>query len=416
MHYPGYNGKMKIRLFLSFISVTLAGCQFGGGFTHISPSVGSKTSAPNEEFMYLDLNEAYYDNLGLEPPLYEINTTEEAGDSDRRDSVSNCEILYEEDEPAAPEIICILDYMEEEFLIYDLSFVLNVPKGMCATLRTMPAWHYNRAMGYGPPTIYHQIVPGAGDDDEDKNYYYLGNSASGIPCAEDESEITEKCCPYIYTKGKDEKVNCCLGEYTIVGDIEPRGNEPWGGEAINCLGGPGRTSWDRRDEDGFPIWLTEYILEDGLKRTFDITNLIDVARGGIHSTPIANYMKDFDTPLEDLPKDLSNFPNFLAPGNLRFASPFYTFECRDSAGEILHQINLMIREWNTYEEFYAYYDSGGDDESANPDVTGEEGDDCEYEDRQLFGISSPCNDYCDLDDFLEEECPSCDGYPCARYD
>ena len=403
---------MKSRLFLLMSSVTLAGCHFGGGFTHIAPSVGSNTSAPNEEFMYLDLNEAYYDSLGVEPPLYEINTTEEAGDSDRRDSVSNCEILYEEDEPAAPELICILDYMEEEFLQYDLSFVLNVPKGMCATLRTMPSWHYNLPAGLGPAIIHHTLVEGEDEDDEDRNEYRVGDS-SGTVCATSEEDLLSGCCDDYHHTIRKEEINCCLGEYAMVGDTISNDNS-WDGDVQNCLGGPGRTSWSYGgyDEDGFPAWLTDYILEDGLRYTFDITNLIDVARGGVHSTPIANYMKDFDKPPEELHEE--DFPEvtFLDQKNdLRRANPFYTFECRDSAGEILHRINLMIREWNTYEEFYAYYDSGGDDESADPDVEGEEGDDCEYEDRQLFGASSPCNDYLDLDDILD----SILEYPNARY-
>ena len=410
---------MKINLFFLIASVTLAGCHFGTGFTNIAPSIGSKTSPPNEEFMYLDLNESYYDNLGVEPPLYELNTTEEAGPSDRRDSVSNCEIFYDEEEPADPGLICILDYMEEEFLEYDLSIVFNVPKGMCSYLRWMPPWHYNRRMGHGPPVLC-QVKETTGDGEEEETEESLCLPVGGA-CP---TEITAGCsqdaedlCPYIYARPNGEKLNCCLGNYTIIGTTDS-GVESWGGNAQNCMGGPGRTSWSEYDENGYPAYLIDYILEDGLRITENIANLLEVAQGGAHSTPIANYIKDFDKPWEELEEDDSiEFPTFLRQEEsviARSGRPFYTFLCTDSAGDILHQINLMIREWNTYEEFMAFYESEGDDDSANPDVDGEEGDNCQYENRRLFGELIPegyCNDYLDMDDIIESPAE----YPRARY-
>lgn len=406
MHLPGYNGAMKIKLFLLTSSVIIVGCYFGGGFTSISPS--GSISAPDAEFMYLDLNEAYYDSLGVEPPLYEMNTTEDAGGSARRESVSNCELLYDEEEPAAPEIICIFDYMEEEFLLYELSFALNIPKGMCSSLIRAPSWHYNRPAGLGPSSITHSkstVTGPSGPTEVDK--YCLTDEPTR--CVGTESEIVEDLCSYVHTEG-DEKVNCCFGTYSITGETYSTGNS-WGGKAQKCLGGPGRTSWEAYDDDGFPKPIIQYVLEDGLRLTFEIGDLIEVAQGGCYNTPIDNYMERFDKPVEELMEDFPDFPTFLQGGNgLRPAPPFYSFECRDSAGEILHRINLMIREWNTYEEFFAYYDSGGTDDTADPDVKGEEGEDCEYEERlplrtDCLGVlddcTTCCNDYLDLEDTID---------------
>ncbi|MCY4512716.1 MAG: hypothetical protein OXB86_03405 [Bdellovibrionales bacterium] len=406
---------MKIRFLLLMSSVIMTGCYFGGGFTNIAPSVGSKTSAPDEDFMYLDLNDNYYDNLGVEPPLYEMNTTEGADKSARRDSRSNCEILYDEEEPAGPEIICIFDYMEEEFLTYDLSFVVNVPKGMCSHLFIDPSWHYNRPMGRGPLVIKHVKTT---DDEGNESDTYCDEQQN--KCVDEESKITEDLCPYTHNRGKD-KISCCLGTYDIDSETSSSTNNSWGGEAKNCLGGPGRTSWDSYDRDGFPITsVREYILEDGLRLTFEINNLIDVAEGGCYNTPIDNYMERFDKPVEDLMESSLDLPTFIDQKNdLLPGNPFYTFECRDSAGDIPHRINLMIREWNTYEEFYAFYDSGGSDDNADPDIKGEEGEDCEYEPRLQLrsdcalvsdGCTTCCNDYWDLEDTLELR-----DYPEAHY-
>ena len=417
MPYPGYNEEMKIGLLSLIGSLMLTGCTFGyGGWSVQSlPSAGEDTAPPDEEFMYLDLDEDYYGSLGVEPPLYEINTTEEYGDSQRRESVSNCEILYDEEEPASPELICILDYMEEEFLLYDLSFYLNVPKGMCHSLKTTPAWHYDREMGIGPGVIVHSKVPEEPEEGEEQtDRYCLVESTDR--CVEDSNDI-EKLCPYVHVRNRG-KVNCCLGTYRIIGETTEE-STPWGGDARQCIGGPGRTSWDLYDDNtGFPIHLAEYVLEDGLRRTFNIRNLIDVALGGGLSTPIANYMKVLDKPAEDIQSDSISLPEFLRSpeeGILPSGSPFYTFTCSDPAGDILQRIRLLIREWNTYEEFMDHYESGGSDESADPDVEGIEGDDCPYEDRRLFNNRtgwSECNDYLDLDDILDR---GSDAYPEANY-
>ena len=113
------------------------------GWTTLAPFVGEDTVPPDEEFMYLDLNKDYYESLGVEPPLYEINTTEEYGDSAWRDSVSNCEIPFDEEGAPSSKLICTLDIMEGD-LNKDISLVLNVPKGMCSTITTTPAWHWNK--------------------------------------------------------------------------------------------------------------------------------------------------------------------------------------------------------------------------------------------------------------------------------
>ena len=107
------------------------------------PSVQLEYELLNKDPIYLDLDEDYYHSLGVEPPLYEINTTEEHGDSAWRDSFSNCEIFSDEEESASSELICILDIMEEN-LHQNIHLVLDIPEGMCSYLITNPAWHWNK--------------------------------------------------------------------------------------------------------------------------------------------------------------------------------------------------------------------------------------------------------------------------------
>ena len=401
------HGKQK-SIFLLFLSASLGfllfSCyvnQFSNSHLFLSlPSMGSDTTAPDQDFFYLDLDEDHYAREGVEAPLYEINTTEEYGDSERRDSVSNCEVIYDEEEPDGPQMFCILDIMEQELLLVDLAFVVNVPKGMCTQLITSPAWHYNRAAGRGPPLIDHSKYVPTGTEEEKNKYCVVEGGSPTTRCQDEESKILELC-DFIHSTGGEEKLNCCVGEYAITGETSSTGND-WGGSIKNCMGGPGRTSWDTYTEDGIPMRLVEYVLENGLRRLVKIKNLIAVARGGAYSTPIANYLKQLYQSPEDLRQiKETDLPKFLQTHYLYTPNPYYTFTCLDSAGEILHQINLMIREWNTHEEFMVYYDSGGSDDTADPDVTGVEGNDCEYENRDTIGFNSTqsrCNDFWDFDD------------------
>ena len=86
--------------------------------------------------------------------------------------------------------------------------------------------------------------------------------------------------------------------------------------------------------------------------------------------------------------------------------PFFVFECLDEGEESLHKILLMIREWNTLEEFVKYYNAGGEEGAGDPDVEGEEGVKCvELQDENKetigFGDERPdCNDLADMDDII----------------
>ena len=107
------------------------------------PSVKPKHEPSDKDFMHLDLNKGYYESLGVKPPLYEINTTEEYGDSAWRDSASNCEIPSDEEGSTSSELICILNIMEGD-LNKDIHLVLDIPERMCSYLITEPAWHWNK--------------------------------------------------------------------------------------------------------------------------------------------------------------------------------------------------------------------------------------------------------------------------------
>ena len=339
---------MRKMIFLSLISglFVFSSLHSGGqedsfdeGVITLSPSAGEDKAPPDEDVMYLDLNKDYYESLGVEPPLYEINTTEEYGDSAWRNSVSNCEIPFDEEGSATSQLICILNIMEND-LNKDIHLVLNVPKGMCSTIITTPAWHWNKK-----PT----------------------------------------------TQELD-------------------------------IGGPGRTSWDMYNENGLPLSMAEHAGE-GIKKRVAITSLpiiVSIVSGDIpfHSTPIANYIRILDQSPDDLQNiNIQELPPFLQAFQGFVPNPYYTFTCQNDRLEIKHRLNLIIQEWNTPKEFFTHYESRGADPSADPNITGAEGQNCALESTTEMGPL--CNDLCDLEDIDPKTghspCKSSTGYPEANY-
>ena len=403
----------------------------------ILPSVGEDVAPADSSQFYMDLDTGYYAREGRDVPLYDISTTEEFGDSAFRDSVSNCEIEYDPEDKGDPTtsssetMICILDIMEQELVISDLNINYNVPEGMCAYVEVLPAWHYNYETGLGPYDIRKcEYTTGGGStpdqEAETKTTYCAKSTENAEPGATRPKGCTDKLlgteynrcaeeiedlCKFKVPKG-DEEIICCDGTYNADGE-----EGEWAGAdgLQQCLGGPGRTSWEHLDDRGFPAVLTQYVFRNGLKGSFRVKNLLEATGGKkSHSTPVANYLRELDLPFDKLQDiDRTDLPVFLqgtkvwernGSGNLYilppYANPFFTVACLDQAGEVLHEIKLMVREWNTHEEFIDFYTSGGDDR-ADPDVLGKEGEDCEYEDRSVFGEGGRCNDSLDFNDFVD---------------
>ena len=410
------------------------------------PSVGEETSLPDSTYFYFDLDESHYDRLGVDVPLYEISTTEHYGDAQDRDSVSNCEVEYNSDD-GDPEDnfsenkICILDIMEYDLVVNDLRIVYNIPEGMCRYVRTTPPWHYNYKTGFGPVFVAECEPPEVDGDEEQTeepvfcaenypvgslggelksrsygDYECKGGIAQNSTTAKCAKEV-EDLCAYNYQLD-GETISCCYGNYSL----SDGSREEWGGSdgLSQCLGGPGRTSWEHLDDKGFPARLIEHVSEFGVRGAFEVKNLLDATDGRPYwSTPTANYLEALDKDPEDLREvsrasSSNGLPEFLQPPtatigpdenqvtiSLPAPNLFFDVECLDSGGEVLHKLQLMVREWNTHEEFIEFYDSGGS-EGPDPDIVGEEGEDCDYEERGVLkGEAQLCNDSMDFYDIEE---------------
>ena len=418
----------KFILSFSFIAL-LSACGIGGGVSPIYnlPSMGEDSAPSDSEYFYIDLEVDKYKSSGELVPFYEISTTTEYGDAEERDSLSNCEIYYEKPEGDEAEekiasdenLICILDLLEYEFMVKDIHLVYNFPEGMCDYIRFSLPWHFNHEILPGP--IVNKCTGHPGTDEEGnptegkEGLCQVNSDGECTPCLTEDVEEEDFCSPS--DSIGDTVIRCCSG-----------GSKEDGAEwkpDIQCFGGPSLIAELEGGEKEFYEGVIEESPEGGLRQGITLPDLVSIngAESYVNnltgitsvSSPFVNYLKALDRSPDKLTGvRRDSLPDFLQKSPHYDYRPelFFQFTCLDSAGDTLHKILLMIREWNTYAEFKEFYNAGGDD-SADPDVEGTEGSDCDYEDfSTLDGEVEPCNDLLDLDDI-----ENCQNYAwCSVFD
>ena len=447
----------KIKWLYAFPVIVLlyAGCDVAGlfsgkssaEFSLITELAGVNTAhIPNDKFFYVNLKPGFYEGEGYNPLDALIYAMED-------DPGTNCKIPVEEE--STEDLYCIMDIMEGDLWYHSLVLEYNVPEGMCDFLDFQVPWHFNQKVGNGPPIVEQcdDYFTGCSDGDsstaETETRYCLRSSlntsgcnrvAAGTgtgqrrPCSEDDTEeVTIGC---IGDGGSREEVqdfcssldlsevdlsNCCFGEYALVsGDSTTYSN--WGGDLRECIGGLGRISWSHYNQEGRPIILTENAERDGLIREYEIPSLISVYDGHRNtrvasekdpSFITANYWTDVEDKnfSENMPRfyrtpTSAQLPNaHLRPYDVT-GYPYLTWSCLNKAREIKHRIHLVIREWNTQEEFNTFVESKGG--RGDPDLEGAEGSICEYYEAGEANIltDTECNDVWDVDNLESSEAGS----------
>ena len=226
----------------------------------------------------------------------------------------------------------------------------------------------------------------------------------------------------------EEGVNCCLGEYTLVNgtDFSEKKDTPWGGTGLKkCIGGLGRTSWSIYTKNGLPDEDLKMVTS-GYFGHYEVPPLKDslevfvknkeIHRDKKNSLVIANYFEGIEDKT-DLPKFYKSDPDHDSTSALtpldRDGHPYITWSCEDSSREVKHRIHLIIREWNTREEFEEFKTTAGSD--GDPDIGDNEGNECEYyesEDKYLKD-DGRCNDMVDVDDWTST--PNNSSHPELEY-
>ena len=396
----------------SFLAIILAGLAFtrcnnlGGrlDLSHFSnlPSWDSgSTAIANDKFFYIRVKRN--DNTGNSLPfaLYEL----EGGYG------TDCKIPI--DQESSEDVFCMLDKMEGDLWAHPTIIEYNAPPRMCEYIAFSTHWHWNQNAGTGPSTVYKCTEEGS-EDTESKECYCLDEcTATTHSCSRpDCSEKAEGLCAYNEEAKADENddnslANCCIGTYNVTGG---ENNQKWGGNLQNCIGGLGRISWDAHNKIGIPITKVVSAEKDGFVSDYEIPS-IDSFYDGIDSGVIKSSARDrigvsgtsFVTANyhEDIEDAGSAQPSFYNTSSLHGGStlsegyPYITWACLDGAHEVRHQIHLILREWNSREEFADFIESEGS--SGDPDVTGTEGGNCDYYEQVSGAGFSECDDAIDAD-------------------
>ncbi len=410
---------LALSFFMGCSKLNVFGSSDFSSFSQLPSWDENEGSIPNDRFFYIRLaRDNYAGHSFLQHALYELD----AGPG------TDCKIPI--DQESSEDIFCQLEKIEGDLWGHPTPIEYNVPPGMCDYLGFQVPWHFNQNAGYGPRIIHKdERTIGTGDNAETEDRYCTDGPGRGACSAE-----IENLCGYDLSDRNDDLANCCIGDYAVSGEDQSDGS--WGESLEQCLGGLGRVNWNARNDLGIPLTLVTSTERDGHIETYEIPSIEsfydggDPTRGSLRisgpSFVVANYYEDIeDFNLDNLPKLYETDPLPNHPGTQFKGYPYFTWSCLDNAHEVIHRIHLVVREWNTEEEFNKFVESNGS--RGDPDVGGEEGTDCEYyslpdhisstgelSDKDQFFVFHECDDAVDLDDW-EKSTPSTVSHPHVIY-
>ena len=359
---------------------------------------------PTDDFFFINLKSAYYTGAqgSFDPLDFMLYEMDEGPGTDCKISVN--------EESATEDLYCMLEVSEGDLWFQEITLEYNVPPGMCSYLAFMPHWHYNQPTGKGPTQVYTCIYStGSGNNQEEEERYTTQDHTRGESCRPnvDYKKEIKDLCPILFDRTGGEGGNnsglgyCCIGTYRVYGSDDKKGGK-WGGDIKNCIGGLARMNWTAHDTDGYPAVITKQTGNKIFSDTYTLKPLFDkIDQSSRSSLPTANYILG----MEDGPQDKINENRlFYEPTkekqfrtNLKEGKPFTTWACLDQNKEVKHTIKLIVREWNTQEEFIRFKESNGS--RGDPDVVGAEGSGCDYYENKTLSFGD-CDDLDDIDKFI----------------
>ena len=356
------------------------------------------SNIPTDDFFYINIKSAYYtgDSNTFDPLDFELYAMNDGPGTDCKISVN--------EESGTEDLYCMLEISEGDLWYHEIKLEYNIPPAMCSYLAFMPHWHYNQPTGPGAQTVYEcDIQTGMSDGEPTtEKRYSLFEPLANRRC--DLNRIFKKeiknLCPY--DKSEEEGLtNCCYGKYNLIGEEANSGE--WGEDLKQCIGGLARLNWDTFDKYGRPAVLVTQSGSKGINTQYELNPLIDKINTGFRvSLPSANYFSGMENKeWEDEAEPSFYTSNTTSTIQEKYKdAPFITWACLDQNKETKHAIRLIIREWNTQEEFVRFKESEGS--SGDPDISGAEGSECEnYENNVLqFG---QCDDLMDADGFTAKK-------------
>lgn len=270
------------------------------------------------------------------------------------------------------DLYCYFDVAEYDLYFNGVTFVFNAPSSMCQYTTLKPYDFYDYRAGYfNPPTATVHLGVGGGLISAVPG---LGGAA-GLPY---NANFTSMSCPFDYSAGGGP--NCCVGSYEIDVTQDAATGPPtqtvvkanFGGSISNCILGPGKDF--AVDVNGFPEGVVYRTLSNGQSLKYTVVPAANSpgksGKGYSTNVYLANFwdpsLAVFGSGSSTFPAPVANWPTALT-GTLPAAGtvglnymtaapnldPYYTYSCRDQAGDILARMRIMIRSWDTVANFTA---------------------------------------------------------------
>ena len=340
---------------------------------------------------------------------------------------SDCEILQTTTQHH--DQVCYFDINELDVWFQGLEIQFNAPPGMCSYFTVEAPYYYAYEFGQGASNVTYSYETENGGvrldggatcsfAATDSQGTETENTCAGVATLDfretyfevTSSQITPRCI-YDYSIIDEDLPNCCIGNYTVSETVTADGSDPtvtisqrqWSDDYSGCFGGPALNAAFENSGSGFPtladgrpigrIFFTE---NDGINDKLVITPPMEASIDSnlrVFNTGVANYF----TPDEHTHNGIfqtgsateQSLPVAFAPIDDRsgttvpMANPYYRFTCLDDASEVIHQVTLYVREWNTLAAFNAAVSGGQtgdiieptnfDDDVGSPNTLDEDG-------------------------------------------
>lgn len=313
--------------------------------------------------------------------------------------------------------ICIAEVNELDLYVHGLEIEVNVPPGMCKYLAIDNYWYYNHKPGRVNTSVQitgtitttgttWDCVAGCDSPTQSNPDVQFDVTAGTVSCQ--------------YDYSADGDPNCCFGSYSLQTTLIDNTNNPplttienetldWGGDLSACISGPGSIpAWPKSSASGLFFGVPARLISDtrarGIKHLVDVPapinqepqNRLNVFAsnfytGALETVAVTNDLITYPH-YHEVQGGYSKTPVAVKPtARVPQGNDAYRFLCLDEAYEVLQQINVYVREWNTVEK-YTEYVSDVNNLTPEPDIGGKEDTNCGY-----FESGAPCNDYQDWD-------------------
>jgi len=279
---------------------------------------------------------------------------------EQTDFDTKCQVSKSESDLTKKDLYCILDVQELDLYHSKLKLNFNAPQNVCSWIRIRPYWFYDFEPSPGKIKRYMTVTKtAAGSTASD----VTDETGTAVTDATVNFEKTGVNCKYDYSKD-NQHPNCCEGTLylTTIDEVTSPAPPPvtteidLGGKVKNCAAGPGVDY--KVNTAGFPI-VKDFYAENGINSTVDLQTPDDSGKNRSGILYLANFFRPDDYENADpifststtltYPRGITG-PDALLP-NFPQGFPYYEFNCRDRADDVIARIRLLIRAWDTLADF-----------------------------------------------------------------